>query len=68
MDGTLSRRDFIFAVATAAGGLLVGIGAAPSSARAAAVSEQPWNDNDYASHEIDAWIAIDPDDANGDPN
>src|ERR1700721_2822004 len=60
---TLSRRDFIFAVASAAGGLLGGIGAAPSSSRAAAISEQPWNDNDYAPHEIDAWIAIDPDDS-----
>ncbi len=59
----LSRRDFIFAAASAAGGLMIGIGAAPNSARAAAVSEQPWNDNDYAPHEIDAWIAIDPDDS-----
>ncbi len=24
---------------------------------------QPWNDNDHAPHEIDAWIAIDPDDS-----
>ena len=68
MDGTraaatLSRRDFIVAAASAAGGLLVGIGAAPNGARAAAISEQPWNDNDYAAHEIDAWIAINPDDS-----
>jgi isoquinoline 1-oxidoreductase subunit beta len=69
MDGTrvplaLSRRDFIFAAASAAGGLLLGIGAAPSNAaRAAAIAEQPWNTNDYAPHEIDAWIAIDPDDS-----
>jgi isoquinoline 1-oxidoreductase beta subunit len=60
---TLSRRDFILAAASAAGGLMVGIGAAPSSARAATMSDQPWNDNDYAPHEIDAWIAIDPDDS-----
>jgi isoquinoline 1-oxidoreductase beta subunit len=68
MDGTqiaatLSRRDFIFAIASAAGGLMIGIGAAPASADAAAVSTQPWNDDDYARHEIDAWIAIDPDDS-----
>src|ERR1700693_5157344 len=68
MDGTrvastVSRRDFIFTAASAAGGLLLGIGAAPSSARAATISEQPWDDNDYARHEIDAWIAIDPDDS-----
>jgi isoquinoline 1-oxidoreductase beta subunit len=60
---SLSRRDFIFAAASAAGGLLVGIGAAPNSARAAAISEQPWNESEYAPHEIDAWIAIDPDDS-----
>jgi isoquinoline 1-oxidoreductase beta subunit len=68
MDGTraastVSRRDFIFTAASAAGGLVLGIGAAPSSARAASISEQPWNDNEYAPHEIDAWIAIDPDDS-----
>jgi isoquinoline 1-oxidoreductase beta subunit len=60
---TLSRRDFIFAAASVAGGLWVGIGAAPTGARASAISEQPWNDNDYAPHEIDAWIAINPDDS-----
>jgi isoquinoline 1-oxidoreductase beta subunit len=60
---TVSRRDFIFTAGSAAGGLMVGIGAAPSRARAATISKQPWNDNDYAPHEIDAWIAIDPDDS-----
>src|ERR1700681_2758485 len=68
MDGTrvavtLNRRDFILAAASVAGGLWVGIGAGPIGARAAAISEQPWNDNDYAPHEIDAWIAINPDDS-----
>src|ERR1700681_66422 len=68
MDGTrvavtLNCRDFILAAASVAGGLWVGIGAAPIGARAAAISEQPWNDNDYAPHEIDAWIAINPDDS-----
>jgi isoquinoline 1-oxidoreductase beta subunit len=60
---TISRRDFIFIAASAAGALVVGIGTAPSGARAATISKQPWNDNDYAPHEIDAWIAIDPDDS-----
>src|ERR1700752_576373 len=59
---TFSRRHFILTAASAAGGLLVGIGAAPV-ARAATVSNQPWNDHDHAPHEIDAWIAIDPDDS-----
>src|SRR4029077_16717060 len=58
-----SRRHFIFTALSAAGGLVVGIAAAPDSARAATISKQPWNDNDYARHEIDAWIAIDPDDS-----
>src|SRR6201993_1247333 len=60
---TFSRRHFILTAASAAGGLLIGIGAAPQDARAAIISNQPWNDNDHARHEIDAWIAIDPDDS-----
>src|ERR1700678_485931 len=60
---TLSRRHFILTAASAAGGLMIGIVAAPGSAGAATVSGKPWNDNEYAPHEIDAWIAIDPDDS-----
>src|ERR1700734_249964 len=60
---TLNRRDFILTAVSVAGGLIIGIGAAPRSARAAAISERPWNDSEYAPHEIDAWIAIDPDDS-----
>src|SRR6201987_1163824 len=60
---TFSRRHFILTAASAAGGLVVGIAAAPDDARAATIARQPWNDNDSAPHEIDAWIAIDPDDS-----
>jgi hypothetical protein len=60
---TLSRRHFILTTASAAGGLMIGITAAPDSAQAATISEKPWDDNEYAPHEIDAWIAIDPDDS-----
>jgi isoquinoline 1-oxidoreductase beta subunit len=60
---TLSRRHFILTTASAAGGLMIGIVAAPDGAGAATVSMQPWNDKEYAPHEIDAWIAIDPDDS-----
>ena len=61
---SLTRRHFIFTAASAAGGLMIGIGAAPRSALAATVGAQPWNDdNAYAQNEIDAWIAIDPDDS-----
>jgi isoquinoline 1-oxidoreductase subunit beta len=60
---TVNRRDFILTAVSLAGGLMVGIGAAPRSADGAAISTQPWNDSDHAPHEIDAWIAIDPDDS-----
>src|SRR5580693_2051112 len=61
---TLSRRHFILTAATAAGGFMIGIGAAARTADAATVPAQPWNDdNAYSPNDIDAWIAIDPDDS-----
>ena len=43
---------------------MIGIGAGPRNAHAATVMAQPWNDDHaYAPNEIDAWIAIDPDDS-----
>src|SRR6204780_287675 len=63
IPSTVNRRDFILAAVSVAGGLKIGIGAAPRSADAAGISTQPWNDSEYAPHEIDAWIAIDPDDS-----
>src|ERR1700729_444305 len=60
---TFSRRHFILTAASAAGGLMIGIGAGPGRADAAAIPAQPWSDQGYAPHEIDAWIAIDPDDS-----
>jgi isoquinoline 1-oxidoreductase beta subunit len=64
MNATLTRRHFILTATSAAGGLMIGIGAAPAIAEAATVVAQPWNeDNAYAANEIDAWIAIDPDDS-----
>jgi isoquinoline 1-oxidoreductase subunit beta len=60
---TVNRRDFILTAVSVAGGLMIGIGTAPRNADAAAISTQPWNDNEYAPHELDAWIAIDPDDS-----
>jgi isoquinoline 1-oxidoreductase subunit beta len=69
MDGRtaskLTRRHFfIITAATAAGGFAIGISAAPRPARAATVVAQPWNDDHaYDAHDIDAWIAIDPDDS-----
>ena len=59
MDGNsfapaLTRRHFIVSVATAAGGLAVGIGAAPRRAQATTVAAQPWDENASDPHEIDA--------------
>ena len=64
MNANLTRRHFILTATSAAGGLMIGIGAAPAVAEAATVVAQPWNeDNAYAANEIDAWIAIDPDES-----
>ncbi|HEX4410700.1 MAG TPA: molybdopterin cofactor-binding domain-containing protein [Xanthobacteraceae bacterium] len=64
MNVNLTRRIFLLTATSAAGGLMLGIGAEPTSANAATVVAQPWNeDNAYAANEIDAWIAIDPDDS-----
>src|ERR1700734_3342468 len=64
MNANLTRRHFILTATSAAGGLMIGIGTAPALAEAATVVAQPWNeDNAYAPNEIDAWIAIDPDDS-----
>jgi isoquinoline 1-oxidoreductase beta subunit len=64
MNANFTRRHFILTATSAAGGLMIGIGAAPAIAEAATVVAQPWNeDNAYATNEIDAWIAIDPDDS-----
>jgi isoquinoline 1-oxidoreductase beta subunit len=61
---TFTRRHFIITAATATGGFMIGIGAVPHGALAATVTAQPWNDdNACAPNEIDAWIAIDPDDS-----
>ena len=60
----LSRRHFIVTAATAAGGVMIGIGAAPRAAAAATAPAQPWtDDHGYDPNDIDAWIAIDPDDS-----
>jgi isoquinoline 1-oxidoreductase beta subunit len=64
MNANLTRRHFILTATSAASGLMIGVGTAPGIAEAATVVAQPWNeDNAYAANEIDAWIAIDPDDS-----
>jgi isoquinoline 1-oxidoreductase beta subunit len=60
----LTRRHFIVTAATAAGGFAIGLSIVPPAARAATVLAEPWNDDHaHDPHEIDAWIAIDPDDS-----
>src|SRR5579864_982511 len=64
MNINLTRRYFLLTATSAAGGLMLGIGSDFGEAHAATVVAQPWNeDNGYAANEIDAWIAIDPDDS-----
>ncbi len=66
MDGNqiLSRRRFLVTGVTAAGGFMIGISALPHLANAFTVGVQPWNDdNAHNPNEIDAWIAIEPDDS-----
>ncbi len=61
----LSRRHFIVTAATAAGGFMIGIGAAPRAAPALQRSRRSpgTTTTPTAPNEIDAWIAIDPDDS-----
>jgi isoquinoline 1-oxidoreductase subunit beta len=58
----LTRRHFIVTAATAAGGLAIGLGSRPRRAAAATVAPSPWDENATDPHDLDAFIAIDPDD------
>ncbi len=68
MDGNtsqfgLSRRHFILTGLTAAGGLAIGLGLGPRAADAGTVATQPWDENASSPYDLDAFIAIDPDDS-----
>ncbi|HUB94423.1 MAG TPA: molybdopterin cofactor-binding domain-containing protein, partial [Stellaceae bacterium] len=65
MDGSksLSRRQFILTSATAAGGFAIGLSLAPRLAHAVTVAAQPWDQNASSPYDLDAFIAIDPDDS-----
>ena len=45
MNANLTRRHFVLTATSAAGGLMIGIGAAPAIAEAATVVAQPWNED-----------------------
>ena len=65
MDGnaTITRRQFIVTAATAAGGIAIGLATSPS-AFAATAGAQPWSSEDGRNpHDLDAFIAIEPDDS-----
>ena len=61
MTVVLSRRSFVWAGLSAAGGLMVAA-LAPGMAGAATVSGQPWNpESGAAPDELNAFVVIDPD-------
>src|ERR1700677_824731 len=65
MDGNsslISRRHFIVTGATAAGGFAIGLALAPRLAGAFTVAPQPWDEGASSPNDLDAWIAIEPDD------
>jgi isoquinoline 1-oxidoreductase beta subunit len=59
-EPNLSRRQFVTASLSAAGGLMLGV-AMPGLASAAMLPETHWGPDAHAANEINAWIVIDPD-------
>ena len=63
IDTTLSRRSFLVAAMSAAGGLAIGVSIPGFAGAAPLVSGAPWNNDQGAgAGEVNAWIVIDPDD------
>src|SRR5262245_11382182 len=60
VDQNLSRRQFVVAGLSAAGGLMLGV-SFPGVASAMPLSTAPWSNDQVAANEINAWIVIDPD-------
>jgi isoquinoline 1-oxidoreductase beta subunit len=60
VSAILTRRSFVIATLSAAGGLAVGIGV-PGGLNALPVQSQPWN-SEAPQAEINAWLVIEPDD------
>ncbi len=56
----LSRRQFVIAGLSAAGGLMLGV-SLPGLASARPLSDAPWSNEQLAANEVNAWIVIDPD-------
>jgi len=63
LDRAISRRRFIVAGLSAAGGLAIGV-AIPGLAKALPLSAEPWSkEGPPPAGEINAWILIEPDDS-----
>jgi isoquinoline 1-oxidoreductase beta subunit len=60
VEPNLSRRQFVVASLSAAGGLMLGV-SFPRAADAMPLSQAPWSNDAVAANEISAWIVIDPD-------
>ena len=63
LSAGLSRRQFIRTGVTLAGGFAIGVGFASPGAMAAVVNAEPWDKGDSNPYDLDAWIAIEPDDS-----
>jgi isoquinoline 1-oxidoreductase subunit beta len=63
IDSTgLTRRNFLVATLTAAGGLAIGVSIPGFAPAASLAGGSPWNADQPAAGEVNAWIVIDPDD------
>jgi isoquinoline 1-oxidoreductase beta subunit len=63
IDTALSRRSFLVAAASAAGGLAIGVSIPGFASAAPLAGGAPWNNDQGAgAGEVNAWIVIDPDD------
>src|SRR6185437_5178555 len=63
IDTTLSRRSFLVAAASAAGGLAIGVSIPGFAGAAPMAGGAPWNDDQGpGAGEVNVWIVIDPDD------
>src|ERR1700760_4316754 len=63
IDTTLSRRSFLIAAASAAGGRAISVSIPRIAGAAPMTGGAPWNnDQGPGTGEVNAWIVIDPDD------
>ena len=60
IDSEISRRKFIVAGLSAAGGLALAVGM-PGLASARPLGAAPWSSEQTAANEVNVWIVIDPD-------